>query len=75
MLARNGQDQRVRARWLPINISDPTWYVEMRATHHISSSLDNTQKAVDYKGNGRLTMGNGQHMKITKSKKLVRIII
>lgn len=49
-----------------VDVSDPAWYIDSGATHHVSSNINHPQQLMEYKGNGKLLIGNGKCMKITK---------
>ncbi|KAH7532987.1 hypothetical protein FEM48_Zijuj04G0081700 [Ziziphus jujuba var. spinosa] len=49
----------------PPDVCDPSWYVDSGTTYHITSELENPSNLTDYKGHGKVIVGNGQGMKIT----------
>lgn len=50
----------------PEDVCHPFWYVESEAKHQVSSDMKAPQQLTEYKCKGKLIMGNGQGMKVTK---------
>ena len=44
---------------------DQNWYVDSGATNHVTSDLQNLSIQQDYKGKGKLTVGNGSQLNIS----------
>ena len=49
-------------QWLPLFkvINDQAWYVDSRATDHITTNLSTLSQKTVYKGKEKLVVGNGQ---------------
>ena len=48
----------------PESVNDPAWYVDSGATDHVTNDLENLSVRADYKGKGKLTVGNGSQLPI-----------
>ena len=46
-------------------IHDPAWYVDSGATSHVTADLDNLSINSEYKGKGKLYVGNGNSLTIS----------
>ena len=44
---------------------DDNWYVDSGVTNHVTTNLQNLHLHQDYKGKGKLTVGNGSQLKIS----------
>ena len=44
---------------------DQNWYVDSRATNHVTVNLQNLSFQQDYKGKGKLIVGNGSQLNIS----------
>ena len=44
---------------------DHNWYVDSGATNHVTANLQNLNLHQDYKGKGKLTIGNGSKLQIS----------
>ncbi|KAL5756685.1 hypothetical protein ACOSP7_021123 [Xanthoceras sorbifolium] len=51
---------------IPETMCDQPWYADSGATNHVTSDLGNLSVQADYRGNDRLTVGNGQQLNISQ---------
>lgn len=49
----------------PIDVCDPSWYIDSGATHYVAAELDNPRNLNDYKWKGKLVIGNSEGMNIS----------
>ena len=49
----------------PETVNDPSWYVDSGATNHIIADLNNLHVKDDYKGKGKIVVGNGHSLLIS----------
>ena len=49
----------------PSTIMDPSWYVDSGATNYIIDDMHNISHKSDYKGNDKLSVGNGAKLNIS----------
>lgn len=50
---------------LPANVKDTSWYIDIGASHHLTTSEDNLSTSVPYNGTGHVMLGNGKTIPIS----------
>jgi histone deacetylase 1/2 len=55
------------------NLADDTWYLDSRASHHLTQNMGNLTSSTPYTGIDKVIIGNGKHLSIsnTGSQRLV----
>ena len=55
------------------NLADDNWYLDSRASHHLTQNAGNLTNSTPYTGTNKVTVGNGKHLSIfnTGSHRLV----
>jgi hypothetical protein len=55
------------------NLADDTWYLDSRASHHLTQNMGNLTSSTPYTGTNKVIIGNGKHLSIsnTGSQRLV----
>lgn len=44
---------------MPEHVQDPSWYMDMDASNHVTAELGNLTLSIDYTGKERIIVGNG----------------
>ena len=55
------------------NLADDNWYLDSRASHHLTLNVGNLTNSIPYTSTDKVTVGNGKHLSIsnTSSQRLV----
>ena len=62
----NNPNQNSQAYFVsPKIVNDPSWYMGSGPTNHVTSYLNGLSLKNDYKGKGKLIIGNGQNLSIS----------
>ena len=49
----------------PTIVNDASWFLDSRATHHVTSTTDSMNPNSEYSGTGKLALGDGSKLPIT----------
>ena len=49
------------------NLVDDTWYLDFRASHHLTQNVENITSSTPYMGTNKVTIGNGKHLSISNT--------
>ena len=47
------------------NLADDNWYLDSRASHHLTQNAGNLINSTPYTGTDKVTVGNGKHLSIS----------
>ncbi|KAL9394333.1 hypothetical protein Peur_013618 [Populus x canadensis] len=47
------------------NLADDNWYLDSRASHHLTQNMENLTNSTPYTGIDKVTVGNGKHLSIS----------